>query len=66
MIFRGCFNETIMPLALVGYKIIIANLALRDSLAISIILHPTRACGIIVKYAFKDKRLISVCFIYKC
>ena len=31
--FVGVFNETIIPLALVGYEMIIANLALRNSLA---------------------------------
>ena len=32
--FGGVFNKTIIPLALVGYEIIIANSALRASLAI--------------------------------
>jgi len=32
--FLGVFNETIIPLALVGYEMIIANSALRTSLAI--------------------------------
>ena len=32
--FGGVFNETIIPLALVGYEMIIANSALRASLAI--------------------------------
>ena len=32
--FGGVFNKTIIPLALVGYKIIVANLVLRASLAI--------------------------------
>ena len=32
--FVGVFNKTIIPLALVGYEMIIANLALRASLAI--------------------------------
>ena len=31
--FVGVFNKTIIPLALVGYEIIIANSALRASLA---------------------------------
>ena len=30
----GVFNKTIIPLALVGYETVIANLALRASLAI--------------------------------
>ena len=30
----GVFNKTIIPLALVGYEVIIANSALRASLAI--------------------------------
>ena len=33
--FGGVFNKTIIPLALVGYEMIIANS------------YPTRACGII-------------------
>ena len=32
--FVGVFNKTIIPLALVGYEMIIANEALRASLAI--------------------------------
>ena len=32
--FGGVFNETIIPLALVGYEIIVANSALRASFAI--------------------------------
>ena len=32
--FGGVFNETIIPLALVGYEMIIANEALRASLAL--------------------------------
>ena len=35
----GVFNKTIIPLALVGYEMIIANSALRASLAIY---HPGR------------------------
>ena len=33
-ILLGVLNKTIIPLALVGYEIVIANLALRASLAI--------------------------------
>ena len=33
-IFWGVFNKTIIPLALVGYEMIIANSALRASLTI--------------------------------
>ena len=32
--FLGVFNKTIIPLALVGYEIVIANSALRASLTI--------------------------------
>ena len=39
--FGGVFNWTIIPLALVGYEMIIAN---------SIISYPTRAHGIVVNY----------------
>jgi len=42
------FNKTIIPLALVGYEMIIANSALRASLAITS--YPTRARGITVNY----------------
>ena len=47
------FNKTIIPLALVGYEMIMANSALRASLAmysVSITSYPMRARGIIVKY----------------
>ena len=47
--FVGVFNKTIIPLALVGYEMIIANSAQRASLAITIS-YPTRRRGIIVKY----------------
>ena len=45
----GVFNKTIIPLALVGYEMIIANSALRASLALYIS-YPTRPPGIIVNY----------------
>ena len=45
----GVFNKTITPLALVGYEMIIANSALRTSLAAAIS-YPTRPRGIIVNY----------------
>ena len=41
------FNETIIPLELVGYEMIIANAALRY------ISYPTRPRGIIVNYSLK-------------
>ena len=47
--FVGVFNKTIIPLALVGYEMIIANSALRASLALYIS-YPTRPHGIIVNY----------------
>ena len=43
------FNKTIIPFALVGYKMIIANSALRALLAI-IVLYPTHTRGMFVKY----------------
>ena len=46
--FGGDFNETIIPLALVGYETIIAN---------STISYPTRARGIIVKYTWLPKKV---------
>ena len=45
----GVFNKRIIPLALVGYEMIIANSALRTSLP-STISSPTRTRGIIVNY----------------
>ena len=51
------FNKTIIPLTLVGYEMIIANSALRASLA-TIISYPTRTRGIIVNY-FSD--VIPLC-----
>ena len=45
--FVGVFNKTIIPLALVGYEMIIAKSALRTSLPITIS-YPTRTRGIIV------------------
>ena len=50
--FVGVFNKTIIPLVLVGYEMIIANSALRASLATTIS-YPTRRRGIIVKYLAK-------------
>ena len=46
----GVFNKTIIPLALVGYEMIIANLALRASLAIYFLISK-RPRGINVKYS---------------
>ena len=46
--FVGVFNKTIIPLALVGYEIIIANSALRASLAFNH-LKSKGTLGIIVK-----------------
>ena len=51
-ILGAFFNKTIIPLALVGYEMIIANSALR-ACWLSIISYPTRARGIIVNYAVK-------------
>ena len=47
--FVGVFNNTIIPFALVGYEMIIANSALRGLLAI-IMSYPVRTRGIFVKY----------------
>ena len=46
--FLGVFNRAIIPLALVGYEMIIPNSALRASLAIYHLI--SNAHGIIVKY----------------
>ena len=45
--FVGVFNRIIIPLALVGYEMIIANSALR---AISYVTHTRGISGIIVNY----------------
>ena len=45
----GVFNETIIPLALVGYEMIIANSALRGSIAIYHLISKARAREMIVK-----------------
>ena len=54
----GVFNKTIIPLALVEYEMIIANSALRASLAI-FISYPTRPRGIIVKYPTQPHSLMA-------
>ena len=66
-IFGAFFNKTIIPLALVGYEMIIANSALCASLVI--ISYPTRAHGIIFNYmynvhefAYTSKRLIDLAY----
>ena len=46
--FWGVFNKTIIPLALVGYEMIIANSGLCASLAIYHLIFPMHASGIIV------------------
>ena len=46
------FNNTIIPLAFVGYEMIIANSAPRW---LSITSYPTRARGIMVKYVHVPK-----------
>ena len=48
--FVGVFNKTIIPLALVGYEMIIANSALHASLAIYHLISK-RPRGIIVNYS---------------
>ena len=45
------FNKTIIPLALVGYEMIIAYSALR--VGYSTISYPTRTGGIIVQYIIR-------------
>ena len=50
--FGGVINKTIIPLALVGYEMIIGNSAPR----LSIISYLTRAHGIIVKLGVLDSQ----------
>ena len=47
--FVGVFNKTIIPLALVGYEMIIANSPLRASFASYHLISATRTHGIIVE-----------------
>ena len=56
--FLGVFNKTIIPLALVGYEIVIANSAAPRWL--STISYPTRARGIIVKYTTRKRCITSI------
>ena len=60
--FVGVFNKTVIPLALVGYEIIVANLGLRASLAICHLrnIGPTRTRGIIVKYILRKPNQMTV------
>ena len=45
--FVGVFNKTIIPFALVGYEMILANSALRVSL-VTTISNPTRTRGLLL------------------
>ena len=57
--FEGVFNETVIPLSLVGYALIIANSVLHSSLAIyKIILYPMHTRGKIVKHRM-DSRAVN-------
>ena len=58
-LFGGVFNKTITPLALVGYEIVIANLALRASLAIYHLISKARSwnnCFMFVLVSFPRAR----------
>ncbi len=57
MQFFGCFNKTVIPLALVGYEIVTANEARTIS-------YPTRAHGI-VKYQRSNSIIGKGLFIWK-
>ena len=54
----GVFNKTIIPLALVGYEMIIANWAYAPRW-LSIISYPTRPRGIIVNYYINTNEIPS-------
>ena len=56
--FEGVFNETVIPLSLVGYALIIANSVLHSSLAIYNILYPMHTRGKIVKHRM-DSRAVN-------
>ena len=54
----GVFNKTIIPLALVGYEMIIANSALRASLAFCHLISNASTRGITAKYKMASKTVI--------
>ena len=58
--FVGVFNKTIIPLALVGYEMIIANSARYAPPWLSTISYPTRPRGIIVKYNHKKRDILTI------
>ena len=53
----GVFNKTVIPLALVGYEMIIANRRYAPRW-LSIISYPTRSRGIIVKYVITPQKFL--------
>ena len=58
--FVGVFNKTVIPLALVGYEIIIANSVLRLVGYLPSHISPTRTRRIIVKYILRKPSQTSV------
>ena len=56
------FNKTIIIVALVGYKVITANPALRALLVIYHLIFPTRTCGKIVKFTVKTNIVTKYSF----
>ena len=55
--FGGVFNKTIIPLALVGYELIIANSALRASFAI----YSTNRFHVVVRLFSNRSQITSKC-----
>ena len=58
--FGGVFNKTIIPLALVGYEMIIANSALRASLAICHLISNARSWNIVKYITVHPNRTVSL------
>ena len=64
VILWGVFNKTIIPLALVGYEVVIANAALRAPLAIYHLISNAR--GIIVKYSMHNLARNTLQLLHTC
>ena len=65
--FVGVFNTTIIPLALVGYEMIIANLALRTSFAIYRLISNTHTWNnIVITHVATILIFVSLVAITKC
>ena len=60
LISKDICNKTIIPLVLVGYEMVIANLVLIVPCWLSMISYPMRTCGIFVNYPGMFGHLLSL------